>query len=68
MDAIKRSFWSARKALSKDFTPNYIGFEQMEQQTCDHVSCKTNMKNGMDLRLLEMAKKCFSENLKMVLK
>ena len=33
MDAIKRSFWSARKALSKDFTPNYIGFEDITRDT-----------------------------------
>jgi hypothetical protein len=33
MDAIKRSFWSARKALSKDFTPNYIGFEHITRDT-----------------------------------
>jgi hypothetical protein len=32
-----------------------------------HVSGKNNMKNGMDLWLLEEAKKCVLENLKMVL-
>ena len=33
MDAIKRSIWSARRALSKDFTPNYIGFEHITRYT-----------------------------------
>jgi hypothetical protein len=33
MDAIKRSIWSARKALSKDFTPHHISFEHITRDT-----------------------------------
>jgi len=33
MDAIKRSIWNARKALSKDFTPYCIGFKHITRDT-----------------------------------
>ncbi|CAC5394661.1 unnamed protein product [Mytilus coruscus] len=32
IDSIKRSIWSTRKALAKEFTSNYIGFEHITRK------------------------------------